>query len=276
MKELLLFEFYNILKRKEIRFVFIILLSVSIVDFLGVCFTYKGYPIQNVRAFYDQFILITPYSLIGKQLYVILFPIIVSIIYSDSLIVESKNNINNYIYTRTNKTKHLLAKVISNFIAVFIIVFICLFINYILVRYTFPVIGGDNNYAVDTATLYSIDGMKSLYNNDLTFTQKMSVYDQRIYLITLIIVKSITGGIISTLSLALSTILNKSRIMSILTTFIALNIMIVFEQIIDKTHLVRVFTDFKYDSILIYIFVSSLVIFVSTLFFRNWKSKDVL
>ena len=276
MKNLLLFEFYNIFKRREIKFVLIILFSASIIDFVSVCSVYRGYPIQNVRAFYDQFMLITPHSIVGKQLYIIILPIIVSIIYSDSLVLETKNKLSNYIYIRTSKNKHILAKVIVNFVVVFLSIFICLLINYILVRHTFPIIGGDNVYAIPTSTLYSSEGLKYLYNRNLNFMQIIWVYDQRLFILALIIIKSITGGAIATLSLAISTFFRKSRITSILTSFIIVNFIMIIEQIIGKTSFIRILIDFKYDSIILYLIIIIFIFIISNILIKRWKFEDVL
>lgn len=278
MKNLINFELYNIIRRKELKLVFFLLFSASIIDFILVCYTYKGYPIETVRAFYDEFFLISPYALLGKQLYVVLFPIIVSLIYSDSLVIESKNNINNYIYTRTRKENHILAKVTANFLAVFLCLFICLLVNFILIKLTFPDISGSNLYSTPSSILYSLEGLQSLSeSSSLYFMDKISVYNKSIYILVIIIFKSIAGGLLATLSLALSTILKKNRIISIFSVFILINVMFLIGHFLPKIFSIDKFIDFENNTnILRYTIVSLVVLSISIILFRKWIQKDTI
>lgn len=276
MKNLIKFELYNIIRRKELKLVFFLLFSASIIDFILICYTYKGYPIETVRAFYDEFFLISPHALVGKQLYVVLFPIIVSLIYSDSLVIESKNNINNYIYTRTRKSNHILAKVTVNFGVVFLCLFTCLFVNFILTKLTFPDISGSNLYGTPSSILYSLEGLKNLSeSSSLYLIDKISVYNKNIYILLIIILKSIAGGLLATLSLALSTILKKNRIISIFSVFILINLMLLIGHLLPQIFSVDKFIDFENNSsILSYTIVSLVVLSASIIIFRKWIQKD--
>ena len=102
------------------------------------------------------------------------------------------------------------------------------------------------------------------------------VYDQRLFILALIIIKSITGGAIATLSLAISTFFRKSRITSILTSFIIVNFIMIIEQIIGKTSFIRILIDFKYDSIILYLIIIIFIFIISNILIKRWKFEDVL
>lgn len=277
MKNLINFELYNIARRKELKLVFFLLFSASIIDFILVCYTYKGYPIETVRAFYDEFFLFSSYALVGKQLYVVLFSIIVSLIYSDSLVIESKNNINNYVYIRTKKIKHILAKVTANFLVVFLCLFICLFVNFILTKLTFPDISGSNLYCTPSSILYSLEGLKSLSeSNSLYIIEKISVYNKSMYILVIIVLKSVAGGLLATLSLALSTILKKNRIISIFSVFILINVIFLIEHFLPQIFSISSFLNFENNSILEYALVSLVILSVSIILFKKWIAKDTI
>lgn len=274
MRNLIYFELGNIIKRRELKLVILLLLIVSIADFWVVSSVYEGYPSTQLRGFYDEFILVTPYSPIGIQIYTgFLFIIIVSLVYSDSLIIEKNNNISNYIYTRTCKSKHIIAKIIVSSITIFIITASALALNYILVRITFPNIGYTSFINVDQSVLGSKKLFEAYLGYELKFLQNIYFINKDLYIVALIIFKSLAAASISVFTIAISTIINQNRMVLILIVSIIINIIPIIEELIGTDYMLSLTNFHIARDLLSYIIMFVAMNIASYVIISKWIKK---
>ena len=134
-------EILKIIRRKQYIIVLTILFGAAILDFLVTCKNYYASPISWVRSAYDCGILKNNIGMFTKQFFTTLFPIVVTIAVSDIYFEEKKLGINNFIYTRTKKTKNIIIKLVSIAIITFFTIFIPLILNFLLTLTAFPIQG---------------------------------------------------------------------------------------------------------------------------------------
>ncbi|MGL5439110.1 MAG: hypothetical protein ACRDA4_01825 [Filifactoraceae bacterium] len=222
MKNILSVELYNISKRKELKLAILILLSATILNFIGSCIIYKGFPLMEVRSSYDLFALNNIRGMFIVDSFTVIFPIIVVSIYSDSIFIETKKNINTFILTRVSKKKWLFGKVITVFLVTFLVVLTPLIINYILCRYTFPSYTANNSFSAPTYNLFSYDYLNELKHigENVNIFSYIYIYNPYLHYLTIVILKALQGGLFSILGIAFSMFIKKSKVVAIISVFI--------------------------------------------------------
>lgn len=148
MKSMLFLEFRNCLNRNEFKFIFILLMLISIGGFAFACIRYYGLDIIYTRSAFEMCLLreITARNLYGVEC--ALMPLLASIIYSDSYYSDFQTGVYNNILTRTDARIYIWTKAIVIIIVVFFAFFIPLVLNQLFCMIAFPLQGFDNNFAL--------------------------------------------------------------------------------------------------------------------------------
>jgi len=110
MKSMLFLEFRNCLNRNEFKFIFILLMLISIGGFAFACIRYYGLDIIYTRSAFEMCLLreITARILYGVEC--ALMPLLASIIYSDSYYSDFQTGVYNNILTRTDARIYIWTK----------------------------------------------------------------------------------------------------------------------------------------------------------------------
>lgn len=141
MLDLIKIDIKNCLKNIRFQISFLCLLGVSLLAFWGVCAAN-----YNESSLYlestNKLGIIQGVSVRNMfQMLLLTIPVLASVMYSDSYIYEKNENISNYFFARTSKTKYFLSKIIVVFLVVFMSIFITLVLNELLTWIAIPNIG---------------------------------------------------------------------------------------------------------------------------------------
>lgn len=141
-------ELKNCLSRIEFKVVFLVFFLISIGTFIEACYIVYGSELTFIRSAYEMSILQGTSTKIMMNILLVLLPLIIPVIYSNSLITDLRSGVYKNILTRSDLKAYLWAKVSVTFLVSFFTVFIPLFINQILCLITFPQVGYDNRFAL--------------------------------------------------------------------------------------------------------------------------------
>lgn len=97
-------EFKRVLFSRRSIYVFIITLGLLLISFFNFI-NIEGFNLNEFKVIYDS---LDVYIYIRKDLLVLIAPILASLVFSDSYLLDSESGFLNYIYIRTNKIKFLL------------------------------------------------------------------------------------------------------------------------------------------------------------------------
>lgn len=222
MRNLLLFEMRNIFSRKEIKIIFILLMFCCGFNFIVTCYNMYGLPESSLERSYNVFVLENPINnMFVIDTYVLLFPLIVTIIYSDCKFIEDKNNISVFIDTKINSKKLANVRFILIFFLSAIVIAIPLLFNDLLTLITFPQTSANGSGLADYLK-FSYTELENLKKEGSTigFLDYIQVYNPNYYNIVKIILKSITAGAFSVVAYAVSFYVKKSRLVVLLSSYL--------------------------------------------------------
>ena len=141
------FSIKMISQKKE---TYIVICSVLLINLYHAILLIKPYLadgiiIEWVRSAEEQFILTNNWTLSIRNIIMVVFPILCTLILGDSSWEEKKNNTENILYPRLSTKKLILVRWILSFIIPFFIVFLGLMLNYV----TLYLIFGTGHFMVD-------------------------------------------------------------------------------------------------------------------------------
>ena len=103
-------EFKRVLFSRRSIYVFIITLGLLLISFFNFI-NIEGFNLNEFKVIYDS---LDVYIYIRKDLLVLIAPILASLVFSDSYLLDSESGFLNYIYIRTNKIKYITIKLLVN------------------------------------------------------------------------------------------------------------------------------------------------------------------
>jgi hypothetical protein len=147
VKRMLLLELKNCLYRKEFKFIFALVMLLSVGGFLFACYRYYGQGYMMIRSAYDMCLI--QLSTTDGILFAIcvLLPLFSIILYSDSYFSDYQSGVYKSVLTRTSSKNYVWAKAFVISSVTFSTFFIPLLLNQLLCLITFPIRGMDNNWA---------------------------------------------------------------------------------------------------------------------------------
>ncbi len=180
MGRLFQLELKNCLHRKEFKFIFLLMMLISIGSFLFSCF-YKwggnqyGGSLLYVRSAYEMSIIQGTGGLIISAL-CFLLPLFAVLIYSDTYYSDSQSGVYKSILTRTDPKVFLWTKSLVISVVTFFTFFIPLLINQLLCLIAFPTQGFDNNQGLPPYDI-GIQNYSSEWMFDLVRLQSPFLYN---------------------------------------------------------------------------------------------------
>lgn len=205
-KNILSVEFKNCFKSKKFRFTFCIMLLMITIGSILSCKEYYGGSLSSIRGAYQMsFIQGIDYKRINGYI-ISTLPLIASIIYSDSLLVEYDSGVYKNIITRVDKKKYLISKLIVIITVVFLTMFIVLLISEIFSLIAFPIEGIDNN-----CSLPSYDIGYQNYQKKWLF-DRIRLQSPYFYNLIFITVISLFGSLFAGLSYSISLVVKWKRL----------------------------------------------------------------
>ncbi|MEB2493725.1 hypothetical protein [Peribacillus frigoritolerans] len=209
------YELYNCIRRKELHFVLIFMLLVSMLAFVIECIAFYGKDLSLIRSAAESSILQGTYASTVKSTLLLIIPLLCSLVYADSFYVDYKTGSYKNIITRTSTTKYVFVKAIVVFISTVTIFFITLTVNQLLCFITFPLVGFDNIYSLPTFDI-GVQNYNELYLFDLLRIESPYMYN-----LTFIIIISIFSGLFSLLAYSVYFMfLSKIRIVGVMVIFV--------------------------------------------------------
>ena len=184
-------EFLACFKRKEIHFVMLFLVALSLLSYSMECIAFYGSEMRFIRSSNESTILLGVYASSVMSTILMMLPLISSLIYSDSLYKDYHSGVIKVILTRVRKSDYILSKAVVVFVSSFMTFFIALFINLIIVKVTFPTVGFDNNYSLPP---YDI-GVQNFDGN--FFLDLIRVQSPFVFNIMILFILSFFSGLLS-------------------------------------------------------------------------------
>lgn len=262
---------YNLkllLIRKEFYIVIIILLLINLVQFcLTKQFLTKQFPVlyyEEIASGEFQSLLINENVLFAAYI-VIGFPILSSLIFSDSNYHEKVNRSNIYIHTRLNQKKNILSKWAISILVPFAVIFIILMIN--CIAHT-VVYGMGRGLAVNNYLPYNANISKSFYLGNLMMKSPF------LYSTAIIAHVSIFCGLLSGLTNAISYKMKNlvSIHLSIVLLILATSILVSFVQLSQVSILTMLQPVFSYLT-LFDAFIAAGILIALNIFFVSRQLK---
>ncbi|GKX66713.1 hypothetical protein [Inconstantimicrobium mannanitabidum] len=216
MVNLIRVDLKNCIKNDKFKMVFLLFIALSLLPFFMMCADVFG--VTSLELF--------PTGIMGLTLgrttrpvlnfILIMLPLIVCLIYSDSYIFERDNNICIYFFARNKKSKYFISKIISISIIVFLTVFFALSINEALTFLAIPNTG--------------VRGYMGLPDYELTsninhfFLQSILESSPYLYNFLLIIIISVYSSFIAIIGFNISIIFRIKRITLFICMFLGVHL----------------------------------------------------
>ncbi len=268
MKELK-FNLKLLVYRKELYFAIFIIFLVNIIQcFMAIqyssglnLFVENGYSAEYQTILYNNTVSL-------NSIIIIVFPIVCSMIFSDSSWCENNDRIFHVLYPRLNHRKNSIIRYGLSFLVPFVICFLGFMMNYGIMRLVFQ--------SGTLGTFFNDVGFYIRSNSN--FLDSLRISNPVFYIVSISCVVSFAVGLLSSLSYSLSVFFKKR----VFIYFIPLFIIILFELILSKLNLssisfVRLLqpnTSFSMEEVII---LSIFVIFIGLLIeFIKSKKKDYL
>lgn len=208
---LLIVEFKNCMKRTEFLIALLIMFLSIFVDFILLCKNYYGLGLSDIISAKNAMIITNNLKSPLCYVYSILLPIITSLIYSDSYIMEKNYGISNMIYTRVNKAKSIWIKGIAVFLVSFFVVLIPLIVEFVFVIIVLPLQGHYNLGLASYKELIYFDPNKVLI--------RLATYRPYTNLIVFIFIRAAFGAVFSLFSYSISFFKKVNRYIVIISSF---------------------------------------------------------
>lgn len=267
MKELK-FNIKYILQKKEF---YIAILASLLINLFQVCLCvckFNEYPSHLIPTSEYQFILYNV-NVALNSIIILVFPILFSMIFSDSTFLENQRKTTNLLHTRLNLKKNIIIRTILSFVISFIVCFICFMYNYLLLR----IIYGTGNLITpfqDTAFL--------LHKSELFFLDNIRIANPKLFIILISASVSTIIGFLSMLSYLISTFF-KQKIVIYFFPLIFLIMWETFISFLEKPTLsfITMLQPFSYYSIFNYIVACLILLFINIVLLTiKLCEKDVL
>ncbi|MCB2360027.1 hypothetical protein [Clostridium estertheticum] len=213
MKNLLVIETKNCLKRKEFKFIFAVLMFLALASFLAEVLPFYGLRSTSIRSSYESGMIQGVYGNYFKGIEILLLPLLAVIIYSDSFYMEKKWQVHKVIITREKQKNYIIAKGLVIFTVTFFTFLVPMVVNQILCSIIFPKIGLNNN-----SSLPPYDIAVQNYHSNLAF-EFTRIQNPLLFNVTYMIIISLTAALLATLAYSIFFIYTKNKLSVFLGIF---------------------------------------------------------
>ncbi|MDD2644229.1 MAG: hypothetical protein PHC65_06065 [Methanobacteriaceae archaeon] len=269
MKELK-FNIKYLINRKELYFVIFLTLCVNLIHvFLCINESLRlNHFIEELHSGEYQFILYNGIVTLNT-LIILVFPVMFSMVFSDSNFLENKRKTTNILATRINFKKNIIIRMFLSIIVTFIICFFTFLINYIILRIIY---GTGNRLTFFQETAFH------LKYYDKWFLDNIRLYNPIIFVLLINLSVSFIYGLLSALSYLVSFFV-RNRIIIYFVPLIFLIATELFLPILGFKQLsfITALQPFSEFSIISFVLCICFLLLVNTsLLFIIFQEKDVL
>ena len=209
-------EVQKCVRRIEFKFIFLILLLITIGAHVIQCLEFYGSNFNNLRPAKDMNFLVGNYVASYFSTLLVLTPLLSSFIYSDNFLTDRIRGILPLLSTRMKYTRIIGAKASAVFTIAFVSFFTVLMLNIFLTFLAFPSEGGDDMFALPA---YDI----GIQRFDATYAFDFLALNSPIsYSVLHIILISFFAGVVALFSFAVMTLVTKNRYIIIIGIFVFL------------------------------------------------------
>lgn len=269
MKELK-FNIKYLLKRKELYFSIFIILLINLIHVI-LCVNESlrlGTLMEQSHTAEYQFILYNS-QIALNVLVIIVFPIALSLVFSDTSWLDNKNKTINLLYTRLNCRKNIFVRFCLSIVVAFIVSLLGFLFNYLLLRIIYG--SGNNVTHFQSLPFY-------LESNSSWFLDSLRLANPTIFVITISFTVSILLGLLSGISYLCSFFVNQRVIIYFIPLIFLILTELVFPIIglhnISFISMLQPFSQFSiHDYIIGIIILLTVILGLLTIVLRK---KDVL
>lgn len=134
-------EIKKLIKRREYKFIFILMFMGAVLDFAVLCYNFYGKSLSSVFSAYSMTVLYNVSRSPFRLVFGLYLPLCVGFMGADTYLCDRQDGINNYILTRCNRKKYIWNKALAIYIVTMLSVISIILINLLLAVITFPVYG---------------------------------------------------------------------------------------------------------------------------------------
>ncbi|MDR2834191.1 MAG: hypothetical protein LBV67_10795 [Streptococcaceae bacterium] len=222
MLNLIISEITKCLKRVEFKVVVAATFAAVFLDFFTLCRNYLGADLSTVISASNATILTNQIKTPLYAVFAILLPLTVSLLYSDSYLMEKKLGLTQSVHTRISKKQDIIAKSSAVAIVSFLVTLFPLLINLALAMTAFPLQGYNTLGLPDYKMLTYIDSGKVL--------EHLHVYSPYLNLLIFILIRSLFAAAFALLSFGISFV---GKINRYLVSLFSVVIYFVFQVVFD-------------------------------------------
>jgi hypothetical protein len=216
MSALIKIDLKNCLSSEKFKLCFLFLLSISLLSFIGAGLESFMANSLQLDFSYKMGIMQGSSGRSALNFILLIVPLIVCVMYSDSFIYEKDMNIYVYFFLRASKLKYFLSKIITIFIVVFFTLISTLSINEILTVIAIPNIGANNGYGIPAYLLKA--------NASRLFLENIYYSHLYLYNFLLILITAFYGALIAVIGFNLSLILKLRKVTLFIYMFLGVHL----------------------------------------------------
>lgn len=220
-------EIKKLMKRREYKFVFILMFMGAVLDFAVLCCNFYGKPLSSVFPAHCMTVLYNISRSPFRLVFGLYLPLCVGFMGVDTYSCDRQDGINNYILTRYNKKKYIWNKAFAIYIVTMLSVISIMLINLLLAVITFPVYGYNFEHIGQLPESLIFDD----YGGFLTSLESKKPYAG---LLIFAVFRGIFAGLLALLAYGISLVIKTNKYIVMASAFIAYQGMGVIGQIITK------------------------------------------
>lgn len=222
MYQLYRIELKKSVSRIEFKFIFVILLALSVGAHLVNSFQFYDVTFDYLRPAKDMTLVVGNYVSFFFSTLVVLTPVLSSFIYSDNYVVDRIRGTFSLLLTRAKYSHLLWAKAMAVITVSFTSFFLVLMLNLLFTYITFPQAGGDDMYALPAYDI-GLQRFDSNFAFDL-----LSLNSPLAYAVFYSFLLSLFASSSALFTFALTTVVSINRYFTIIGTFVFLIILNIF------------------------------------------------
>lgn len=220
-------EIKKLIKRREYKFIFILMFMGAVLDFAVLCYNFYGKPLSSVFPAYCMTVLYNVSRSPFRLVFVLYLPLCVGFMGVDTYLCDRHDGINNYILTRCNKKKYIWNKAFAIYIVTMLSVVSVILINLLLAVITFPVYGYRFDEIGQLPELLVLDNYGGIFTS-------LKIEKPYVGFLIFAVFRGIFAGLLALLAYGISLVIKTNKYIVIASAFIAYEGIGAFEQIITK------------------------------------------
>lgn len=206
-------EIKKLIKRREYKFIFILMFLGAVLDFAVLCYNFYGESLSSVFPAYIMTVLYNVSRSPFRLVFVLYLPLCVGFMGVDTYLCDRQDGINNYILTRCNRKKYIWNKALAIYIVTMLSVISVILINLLLAVSTFPVYGYDFGHIGQLPELLVL-------NNNSGFLDSLEIEKPYAGFLIFAVLRGVYAGLLALLAYGISLVIKINKYIVIASAFI--------------------------------------------------------